>query len=105
MGAGLLAGCCGRATGRVRLWITVIHKLSTVNLCGQPVNKLWITSATSVAQKPHQKLSTAYPQPERRPASPSTPTMFERATIITHFGQSVKLAAKTLQAQCVLLAT
>ena len=105
MSAGLLARCCIDATGGCRLWITVIHRLFTLFLCGQPVNKLWITFSASLL-KNHTK---NYPQVihsrahggSRRPP----PLLFERATIITHFGWAVNRFVKTLQRICVHLAT
>jgi hypothetical protein len=60
----------------------VVLELST---CEQAVGILWISRPLNFCAKT-QKLSTAYPHRFRRPASPSTPTMFEHECIITRFG-------------------
>ena len=60
----------------------VVLELST---CEQPVDKLWISRPLNFCAKT-QKLSTAYPHRKRRPALPSTPTMFEHELIILSFG-------------------
>jgi len=75
-------GFCRGLIMWITVWTTFIHKLFK----SYPhVNKLWITWSLKFCPKT-RKLSTAYPHKKRRPASPSTPTMFEHVIIITRFG-------------------
>ena len=87
MGLGFCRGLTHYVNNPVdNLYPQVIQLLST---CEQAVGNLWITLFLKFRPKT-QKLSTAYPHKKRRPALPSTPTMFEHVIIITRFEHSVK---------------